>query len=306
MQSRRGPDLFLRLGSPSPLSGFRYRLAGQSVLCDRRLLISMPGEAVPLAAPNSATTGQPRQPKDKVLDDEAWLAGRRRRVSAWWDGPQGWIVIEPGISVALDLERGSANLVHAEALADLEATELALGPMLLPLLASLETFVLHASAARVEGQVLAFLGDSGAGKSTLAAATQPGWKPWADDLAPIRFEAGSLRLFPDYPQLKRAEPFPGESPDLVAALVVLRGPGSATSPSIRRLGAAETTAALLAHCAGASLMRRDDLASYFELATDVSASLPAFELAYPRDLALLGELRNLLSELAASLPHKAL
>lgn len=46
---------------------------------------------------------------------------------------------------------------------------------------------LHASAVRVEGRAILFLGDSGAGKSTTAAAFIPaGHAAIADDIAPVR------------------------------------------------------------------------------------------------------------------------
>lgn len=77
------------------------------------------------------------------------------------------------------------------------------GAILAILLHQRGLLVLHASAVVVDGRAIAFLGNKGAGKSTLAAFLQKrGHGFLTDDLVPIAFEHGTVKIAPGFPRIK--------------------------------------------------------------------------------------------------------
>lgn len=86
-----------------------------------------------------------------------------------------------------------------------------LGPVMAWLLNSRKLYVLHASAVRVNGRTIAFLGDKLAGKSTTAAAfIRAGHSLVTDDLLAISVDAGGGHkgaplCYPAFPQVKLEE-----------------------------------------------------------------------------------------------------
>ena len=95
-----------------------------------------------------------------------------------------------------------------------------LGPILAPALHQRGLLVLHASAIRIDGQAIAFVGDKGMGKSTMAAAFRArGYSLVADDLVAIDISGDVPMAYPGFPQLKLfpgsaalLDPRPGELP----------------------------------------------------------------------------------------------
>ena len=70
-------------------------------------------------------------------------------------------------------------------------------------LTSASRLVLHASAVRLAGRAIGFLGRAGAGKSTLAAAmTRCGASLVTDDALVVEGGSGELRAVPSYPGLR--------------------------------------------------------------------------------------------------------
>jgi hypothetical protein len=71
------------------------------------------------------------------------------------------------------------------------------------LLYQLGFLVLHASSVVVGGSAIAFIGPEKAGKSSLAAALyMRGYPVLADDNTALRLDAGSVQVYPGFPQLK--------------------------------------------------------------------------------------------------------
>lgn len=78
-----------------------------------------------------------------------------------------------------------------------------LGPALALLLHQRKYLVLHASAVRMNGGAVAFVGDKGMGKSTMAAAMHArGHALAADDVVAIDATFAPPRMYPGFPQLK--------------------------------------------------------------------------------------------------------
>jgi len=78
-----------------------------------------------------------------------------------------------------------------------------IGPILGLCLALRGTTSLHASAIRVDGKAIAFLGGARAGKSTTAAAfSKRGFEVLSDDVLPLQPTARSIMVIPGYPSLR--------------------------------------------------------------------------------------------------------
>lgn len=89
--------------------------------------------------------------------------------------------------------------------------------------------VLHASAVRVDGEAVVFLGPRGAGKSTTAAAFQvTGHTMLEDDVVGIRFDDGTPTVVPGVPQLRLL-------PDAAEALGVEGDPQPTSGDSRQKL-----------------------------------------------------------------------
>jgi len=78
-----------------------------------------------------------------------------------------------------------------------------LGPVLGLVLHQRGRFVLHGSAAAINGGAIAFLGGNGWGKSTLAAACHnQGHRMITDDVLAINVDSETPTILPSYPQFK--------------------------------------------------------------------------------------------------------
>lgn len=63
--------------------------------------------------------------------------------------------------------------------------------------------LLHASAVLMHGRAVAFVGESGEGKSTMTAALSArGYPVVSDELVPVDFSGGGLRVWPAFSRLK--------------------------------------------------------------------------------------------------------
>ena len=135
---------------------------------------------------------------------EGWLAGAQRSVRADYSSGACRVTVEGVGEFRVDPRRIDYPKPTATASPPV-LVEALLGPALLLALAADARFALHASAAQVADRKLwLFLGDSGAGKSTLAASigSNPGCRPVADDVLPVRWDGATLWALPWYPQLK--------------------------------------------------------------------------------------------------------
>lgn len=84
-----------------------------------------------------------------------------------------------------------------------DAATYLLGPILGYVLRARGITALHASVVEIASRVVAFVGPAGYGKSTVAAAfARRGCRVLSDDLAPLFFEEGELKVHPSYPVVR--------------------------------------------------------------------------------------------------------
>ncbi len=117
--------------------------------------------------------------------------------------PEEAIIALQGIGVFLIRDGREITVIPAPGADDSLLRLYVLGTIMGVLLYQRGLLVLHASAVRVNGSAVAFLGAPGWGKSSLAAALYArGHAVVADDVAPVKLEPGAVIVFPGYPQLK--------------------------------------------------------------------------------------------------------
>lgn len=225
-----------------------------------------------------------------------WSADRPRRVRRWFAGDVAWLEVEGVGRLATQGRR--LTLAAPARDATPERTLLAwLGPAFWLSQAGEGLWGWHASAALWGGRLALFLGTSGQGKSTLAAhLAQAGWQAAADDLMPVSWDAGGLCAWPRYPQLKwppEAQAGLSLPSQLAAAAVYVLGE-DADEPAVRRLQGAAALLPLVRHTVAARLFNAAELRAQMDFCAQVAGQTPVFALRYPRQLAALPALADLL------------
>ncbi len=230
------------------------------------------------------------------------MCGRNRTVRYEFHDCDTLLHIEDLGTFAIESERlTAARLGEAGAHMPLDhAAEIALGPLLTPLLAELGIFCLHGSAILSSNGAVVFVGESGAGKSTLAAWLahhQRGAVLIADDVVPVALRADRLVALTDYPQLKLS---PGRQPVLSAAavvpvdaVIVLHEPEASVSVNPRT--GAGSAAVFNGHTVASRLFHPRLMAAHFAFCATAAASSRVYDLAYPREYAVLSNVATKLS-----------
>jgi len=133
--------------------------------------------------------------------------------SAFWATPRAVFAEYPRVGAFL-IEEGRQITIDPQPQIDPRIIRLyLLGPALAVLLHQRGFLVLHASAVKVAGGAVAFIGDKGAGKSTMAAAMHArGHELVADDIVAIDTAGSTPLAYPGFPQLKL---FPESAAQLV-------------------------------------------------------------------------------------------
>ncbi len=282
-----------------------YRVAGLPWFSSRSIAAFEPfsGAAAPPGQADSYT-GFPDAGISATT--EGWLAGAQRSVRADYIGGACRVTVEGVGEFRVDPRRIDYPKPSVTTSPPVLVESL-LGPPLLLALAAAGRFALHASAARVADRGLwLFLGDSGAGKSTLAASigSNPGCRPIADDVLPVRWDGETLWALPWYPQLKLGDHgqytrggMPEHLP--VFALCAL-APGHARDPvTIERLSLLEATTVLIRQTVSARLFWPGLLARHLHDFARAAASMPLYRLHVPRDLGRLDEVYRTLRQAEA-------
>lgn len=278
-----GPTIVLDLADPRATSGFLTSLAGCSFWCDR------PVGPEPTPAPRpDLPAPDPRLEGRTIYDGPGLVDGILGRIRSsicadgshsveYEDGERFWIASDGWRVVRMTTVSAGAR-----------AVERAIGAPLALALAARGVYLLHASALRSAGGVLALAAASGAGKSTLAAAAEEhpdlGLSRVADDLLPVRLVPEPVAL-PHFPQLKlpadRNYPS-GSAPALPwSALVEIGHSADCAGIEIRRLGRAETCRGIVAATVAARLFDPDLLVKHFEACAGASARIVGIRLRYP-------------------------
>lgn len=186
--------------------------------------------------------------------------------------------------------------------------EVLLGPIFLLTSAHRETYSLHASSLLSGGGAYAFVGESGKGKSTLAAVlgADPGGtlKRVSDDILPVKLESDGPVVLPHFPQLK----LPAESQYAVTspsrlplrALFVLdpRADVDGSGIDCQPLAGRSLAQSLVRHSVASRLFPPTRLAKHLAFCAALAGHIKGYRLSYPKRLAVLPELRALVSGLS--------
>ena len=194
--------------------------------------------------------------------------------------------------------------------------------------------VLHASAIEVKGGVITFLGESGWGKSTLATSFyEQGYPLLTDDCLLIKSEAGKIvgipsyagsRLWPDsmeavvhdkssvhpvvHYSTKKRIIFPDSIKNKVIqlpikAIFVLASPDESEDSkeiTVEHLTGAVMIMELVKHSFHLDVTDRDKILTQFENLGQVTKIVePVYRLSYPRDHALLDDVRKIVQKFAS-------
>ena len=245
----------------------------------------------------------------------------------WWQTVGGFHVSHDGCDVQVERAAGVSD--------DLIAFPL-LGPVLSEVLRRNSMFVLHASAALIDGQGVAFLADKGTGKSSsVAALLRAGASLLADDL--VALTPGAGHIVPGFSQIKIApenlahqlagsdwvaRPQVHDAIDkirvLVPGAIVRKNPparrmyllerGAGDVARIVPLPGAQALPAVLrfAYAArfGEGALRGADAGAHFRAAVDAANTIPVRRLILPGSLARLDGLAEVIrADLAQSEPR---
>jgi hypothetical protein len=193
------------------------------------------------------------------------------------------------------------------------------GPVAAVLLRQQGFVVLHASAVRLEGSAVLFLGASGRGKSTIAAAlVQRGHRLITDDVAAVDSGTGGLLVLPGVAELKlwpdsagalgrRAERLPRVRPGVEKRALSTAGRGVACPVPLRRvyvltqgerlalepLAPCEALIELIRHSYGPQTLRAVRPAVQFTGCGRIATEIPVARLIRPAGLAHLADLARI-------------
>lgn len=148
---------------------------------------------------------------DTCSDTNYFVDGRD--VYLWWEGI-GSVQISSGSKITVDLEDSDVNRI----------IPFLLGPVMAFILHQKGFLVLHGSAVKIHGGVVAFLGYRGFGKSTIAINLYTkGYPLVADDLLAIKFdEEGKAIVYPGYPHTRLSGDSYNNIKDKIRALTSIR------------------------------------------------------------------------------------
>lgn len=235
-----------------------------------------------------------------------WISGRERTLSKSSYQRHSALSIQ-GIGDFLTCpSEGWVQLVRSDEPCSMqELLEIAIGPLLIPLLAERGIFMLHASSVATHHGVVAFVGDSGAGKSTLAAflaASLSLPNLVSDDQLPISRSYDDIKqidVLPDFPQLKippDRQPGLQLSPRLpLYALVVLEQSQHPQDIQLEPFDSAKMATTLIRHSVATRLFTKELLAKHLDFCSTSCANIRGYVLRYPRKLYLLPRIRELLA-----------
>ncbi len=287
---------------------FGYQAYGLSIRSGIRL-----PELLPHRARADAIVRLGRADRRHRTGDPARLAHvTARSTYLWWDGV-GAIRVHGGREILADRVAGAEPRVLRSFL---------LGPAFGALLRQRGALVLHASAVKLEGGAIVFLGGSGWGKSTLAAALHARGHPLlADDVVALRADGARWLVSPSFPQLSLwpdAASVLGSPPDSLprlhpsgqkrtrragvrfstepCSLSRLYVLAAGASHAIEALPRCDALVELLRHSYGALTLHRVRTTKHFRQCARLAAEIPVTRLRFPRSLTALPEVACLVEE----------
>lgn len=290
--------IWIRLRSPQINTHHDYyRVAGVDLASDMPL--------APLAAYRRAEPAVPIPPLavrqfdpariTRLYEGQHWLAGKRFGLSCWFRHDALLLKLAGPCRLELAVDKHQIRLTAADTEDARIMSEAVLGPGLILALALRGIFCLHASAARIDGTLCAFIAESGQGKSTLVATDESRWRRISDDVLPIALGAYGIEARPRFPQLKLGgdQQYPAHEPEyLPLGRIFLLSPQSPDAGySIEQLDPHAGALALVRHSVAAKLFPPLLLSQQLRFAAAVVGRIPIVRLSYPKSLARLSALR---------------
>ena len=196
--------------------------------------------------------------------------------------------------------------------------------------------VVHAGAARVGDQAIAFIGDTGSGKSTLTASlytagyplltddglvlmqregvtlalpTYPSLRLWPDAIASLFVQAPPVATMAQYSSKRRiimTENWAKTEVSLPLAsfyVIERRAVADDASVSLNRLSPSEACMAIMANSFQLDVTDRRRAAKLFAIASSISEQVPVFSLVYPREYERLPEVHEAILTNATNEPR---
>ena len=250
---------------------------------------------------NGVNNGQGTANNSNVIDNTtdqgmAPFGDRLREVSYRRKKQFAALELDGELVCEIDFNHNHIHLVREGGFANMVNVELITGPALIIVMASLKTYCLHASAVATPQGNLVFVGESGVGKSTLAWQAGDAWQQTADDIIPVLYEKGrsGVRLSADFPQLKLEN---AKAPGVVASdgtidYIFRIRPEPSKTIEFKKLSKAEGMLQFVRHTVGAKLFDTSMMKRHTKFANYVVNKVVFIELAYPRDLLGLTDLRE--------------
>lgn len=263
-----------------------------------------------------------RPPREQAAIDSApfdrWLSPEGDERSQFFrDGRNFRVRFLDLADFAIDFDRKIVTGIPVPGLPDDSLTHLYRN-QIVPLIMGYDgDLVLHASAVRISGEAIAFVGNSRRGKSTLAAAFARAGHPFlTDDGLILAKEEKQYLVLPREPDLRLCPDSASElfgrasdpetssddwksripasaaiphsnQPTPLGALFFLANPQGRDEPSIESLARPAAIAQLLQHCFILDSEDGERLKRLFDRLIDLSATVDCFLLDYPRDFSRL-------------------
>lgn len=283
-----------------------YAVAGRAIVSDPPIpaLEALRSDRQPDFAVRRCPVELPRQAA-RVFDGMGRVGARECRVLCLAAQSRDVLQVSGAGAFAIPHQHDRIEVDPEPGAGESAVEEALLGPALALALARRGVFVLHASAAVLEGRgVIGFLGETGAGKSTLAGLlAAEGMSLAADDLLAVT--EGPVAL-PHFPQLKLG-------PAAMAAIAGLEprypllglyelepAPAGAEVGS-EILPAVSAAALVLRHTIAGRLFASDLLAAQLDFAAAIARGVPVGRLKVPWRMNVGGEV---LQRLSTAVPAK--
>jgi len=219
-----------------------------------------------------------------------------RRVRFWRQGHRGQIDIDAEPACQIDFEENHIHLLREASFDDQVGLELVTGPALVLLLVELGIYSLHAGAVSTQLGNIAVIAESGAGKSTLCESAGNDWQRISDDVLPVHLSESTSwpYLHADFPQLKLKNATVDVVPEKPAKLDYLLRLNPQPESEIRfeKLTNAPSMLQIVRHTVAAKLFNKKQMRHHASFAKEISIVVPMLEVSYPRDKALIPEVRK--------------
>ncbi len=217
-----------------------------------------------------------------------------RAVRCWESGSLLQIDIDGEPMCWVDLDKAEVHLLNDLSFDEQLNLEVITGPALIALMAQNGVFCLHAGAVRTLAGNILFIAESGVGKSTLSADAGESWVQIADDISPLSMDEDGFYILP-FPQLKLAQNKPANGipqSDCSVDMIIRLSRQESSDIVITQLKPMDSFLQLIKHTVAAKLFNGHLLEEQAVFAQQLSSSVPMVEVAYPRDLTKLEDLRG--------------